>query len=89
MVVNIFGFCDKVWSHNLSVSFASDFALVRGILGLLVLILVPVLGPGLTKRPLFLLLELRRFYEFVGCSSVDTEMNINTFILLAALAELI
>ena len=66
--------------------FSSALALVRGLLGLLVLILVLVLGPGLTKRPFFLLLGLKRVSGFVGWSSVslrvslDINVNINRFV---------
>ena len=58
LFVNIFGLCNKVGCQSLFESFVSALALVRELLGLLVLILVCVLDPGLTKGTLLLLLEL-------------------------------
>ena len=65
---------------------SSALALVRGLVGLLVSVLVLVLGPGLTKKPFFLLFELKGVSGFVGWSSVsfrvslDTDMHINRFV---------
>ena len=66
--------------------FSSGLALVRGLVGLLVSVLVLILGPGLTKRPFFLLFGLKGVYGFVDwssvslCVSLDTDVHINRFV---------